>query len=180
MEQMEAAIDADALMARVEQLIEQGRPGAARPLLAAARGIAPPSAGMSMLAARLALSDGRLDAAQYELDRALEIAPDHAGLRRCRAEVRRQLGDLEGATRDAAEAVVFSAADPAAKALLGDLLFDLGRRDRLHARGTVRRAARRHLQGAVVAGFACHRRLTWRDAGFARRYRGAAGLGGDA
>src|SRR3984957_7552830 len=129
MEKMEAAVDADALMARVEQLIEQGRPGAARPLLAAARGLAPPSSGMSMLAARLALSDGRLDAAQYELDRALEIAPDHAGLRRCRAEVRRQFGDLEGATRDAAEAVIFSPADPAAKALLGDLLFDLGRID---------------------------------------------------
>jgi predicted TPR repeat methyltransferase len=129
MDQMAIAVDADTLMARVEQLIEQGRPAAARPLLAAARGLAPPSSGMSMLAARLALSDGRLDAAQTELDRALELAPDHAGLRKCRAEVRRQLGDLEGATRDAAEAVIFSPVDPAAKAMLGDLLFDLGRID---------------------------------------------------
>ena len=37
MEQVEESIDATALMARVEQLIDRGRPGAARPLLAASR-----------------------------------------------------------------------------------------------------------------------------------------------
>lgn len=120
-------LDAGVLMARVEQLIERGRPGAARPLLAAVRGLSPPSAGLSVLAARLALSDGQFDSAGAELDQALEIAPNHPGLRKCRAELRRELGDIEGAARDAAEAVILDRADPAAKALLGKLLGDLGR-----------------------------------------------------
>jgi predicted TPR repeat methyltransferase len=127
MEHTEDTTNAAALMARVAQLIDQGRPGAARPLLAAARGLAPPSSGMSMLAARLALSDGWLDSAGAELDRALDLEPDHPGLRKCRAELRRQLGDKEGATRDAAEAVILDRHDPAAKALLGVLLLDIGR-----------------------------------------------------
>ncbi len=53
--------------------------------------------------------------------------PDHTGLRKCRAELRRRLGDLDGATRDAAEAVILDREDPAAKALFGELLLDLGR-----------------------------------------------------
>src|SRR5580658_10893254 len=112
MQHSEDAIDAGTLMRRVEKLIDEGRPGAARPLLTAARGLTRPSSGRSLLAARLALSDGRLDTAEAELDRALDIEPDHSGLRKCRAEVRRQLGDLEGATRDAAEAVILSRNDP--------------------------------------------------------------------
>jgi predicted TPR repeat methyltransferase len=127
MEFERTAVDADALMARVQQLIDQGRPGAARPLLAAARGLAQPSSGLSLLAARLALSDGMLDGAGMELDQALDSDPDHPGLRKCRAELRRQLGDLDGAMRDAAEAVILDRDDPAAKALLGLLLLDLGR-----------------------------------------------------
>jgi predicted TPR repeat methyltransferase len=123
----EGNIDAAALMARIGQLIDQGRPGAARPLLAAARSLAPPSSGLSELAARLALSDGRLDSAEAELDRALDGDPDHSGLRKCRAELRRLFGDVEGAARDAAEAVILDRNDPAAKALLGELLLDLDR-----------------------------------------------------
>lgn len=127
MQLLQDTIDPGALMSRAEQLIEQGRPGAARPLLAAARDLAAPSAGLSMLAARLALSDGTLDIAGAELDHALMLEPAHPGLRKCRAELRRQLGDLDGATRDAAEAVIADRHDPAAKALLGTLLLDIGR-----------------------------------------------------
>jgi predicted TPR repeat methyltransferase len=127
MEYAEAAIDSGALITRVEQLIDQGRPGAARPLLAAARGLARPSAGLSVLAARLALSDGALDNAELELNEAVRADPDHPGLRKCRAELRRRLGDLDGATRDAAEAVILDRDDPAAKALFGELLLALGR-----------------------------------------------------
>jgi thioredoxin-like negative regulator of GroEL len=85
MELTTETVDADTLMARVEQLIDQGRLGVARPLLAAARGLASPSAGLSVLAARLALSDGALDGAEAELNQALAIEPDHAGLRKCHA-----------------------------------------------------------------------------------------------
>ena len=119
--------DSGALLARAEELIDQGRPAAARPLLAAVRGTMEPSAGLSVLAARIALSDGQLDTAGDELDRALHLHPDHPGLRKIRAGLRRQLGDLEGATRDAAEAVIGDNGDLAAKALLGDLLTDIGR-----------------------------------------------------
>jgi predicted TPR repeat methyltransferase len=115
------------LMKRVEQLIEQGRPGAARPLLAAVRGLAPPSSELSALAARLALSDGSIDNVAADLDVAVDADPLHAGLRLCRAEVRRRLGDLEGAARDASEAVILDRDDPAAKALLGELLLLLDR-----------------------------------------------------
>jgi predicted TPR repeat methyltransferase len=120
-------VDAKALMARVEQLIDQGRPGAARPLLAAARGLTQPSSGLSLLVAQLALSDGTFDSAAEELDQAIDIDPAHPGLRKCRAELRRRLEDVEGAVRDAAEAVLLDRADPFAKALLGELLLLIGR-----------------------------------------------------
>jgi predicted TPR repeat methyltransferase len=127
MELEQQTIDTDALLTRVGQLLDQGRPGAARPLLAAARGLAQPSAGLSVLAARLALSDGVFDSTQQELDDAVCADPDHTGLRKCRAEVRYRLNDLDGAARDAAEAVILAPDDPAAKALLGEMLLRLGR-----------------------------------------------------
>jgi predicted TPR repeat methyltransferase len=127
MEHLRETVDATTLMARVEQLIDQGRPGAARPLLAAACGLAQPSSALSLLVAQLALSDGTLDCAVLELDEAVNVDPVHAGLRRCRAELRRRLGDVEGAVRDAAEAVILDRADPLAKALLGELLLLVGR-----------------------------------------------------
>ncbi len=127
MEFARETVDAGTLMERVAQLLDQGRPGAARPLMAAVRGLTQPSAGLSVLAARLALSDGKLDNAEAELDHAISADPDHPGLRKCRAEVRRQLGDVDGATRDAAEAVILGRNDPVAKALLGELLLQLGR-----------------------------------------------------
>jgi predicted TPR repeat methyltransferase len=127
MEFARETVDASTLMERVAQLLDQGRPGAARPLLAAARGLTQPSAGLSVLAARLALSDGKLDNAEAELDQAISAEPDHPGLHKIRAEVRRRLGDIDGATRDAAEAVILGHNDPVAKALLGELLLQLGR-----------------------------------------------------
>ena len=96
-------------------------------MLAAARGLASPSAALALLAARLALSEGAPDDAEAELEAALLIQPDHAGLRKCRAEARRLLGDLDGAARDAAEAVILDRRDPGAKALLGMLMLDLDR-----------------------------------------------------
>jgi predicted TPR repeat methyltransferase len=127
MEFAEETVDAGALVARIEQLLDQGRFGAARPLLMAARGIVKPSAGLSVLVARLALSGGMLDGAKIELDEAVSAEPNHPGLRKCRAQLRCRLGDLDGATRDAAEAVILDRDDPAAKALLGELLLLLGR-----------------------------------------------------
>jgi predicted TPR repeat methyltransferase len=123
----EKVTDTGKLFARIEQLIARGRPGAARPLLMAARGLDHAPAEISVLAARVALSDGLLEGAEADLDEAVSAAPTHPGLRKCRAQLRGRLGDMEGAARDAAEAVVLDRRDPEAKALLGEALLHLGR-----------------------------------------------------
>jgi predicted TPR repeat methyltransferase len=127
MQKLHAAADAETLTRRAAQLIAAGRTGAARPLLAAAKRLAPTSIGVADVSAHLALRANAPDEAAVELDLAIEAAPDHPGLRKRRAELRRRAGDIEGATRDAAEAVVLDGKDPVAKALLGVLMLDLGR-----------------------------------------------------
>jgi predicted TPR repeat methyltransferase len=123
---LQISVDAESLTRRVAELIDAGRIGAARPLLAAARRMAPSSPRLAELSALLALREGRLDLAQQELDRAIADAPEHAGLRKYRADLRHRLGDNSGAARDAAEAVILDRQDLAAKALLGVLLLELG------------------------------------------------------
>lgn len=120
-------IDASALTARITRLIDAGRTGAAKPLLIAARRLAPSSPLLPLLAARVAMREGQLDLARSELDAAIAAAPDHAELRKCRAEFRQQIGDKVGAAADAAEAVILDRHDPSSKALLGVLLLELGR-----------------------------------------------------
>ncbi len=127
MDMVQATADPRELIRRVSDLIDAGRTGAARPLLAALRRMAEPSAGLAHLAARLALRDGSIHDAHAELDEAIALDPSHPGLRKCRAEIRHRLGDVEGATRDAAEAVILDRTDPVAKALLGTLMLDLRR-----------------------------------------------------
>jgi len=127
MQKLNATASADALTRRATQLLAAGRAGAAGPLLAAARRMAPESYEMAELGGRLALRSETPREACTELDQAVTAAPGHPGLRRCRSELRWRLGDLTGATRDAAEAVVLDPADPVAKALLGVLMLELGR-----------------------------------------------------
>jgi predicted TPR repeat methyltransferase len=115
------------LFERTSQLIDAGRAGAARPLLAAARALALPSADLDLLEARLAVAEDAWDEAILTLDKGLDSAPSHAGLRKCRARLRHRMGDRQGATMDAAEAVVADPSDPDAKAILGRLMLDLGR-----------------------------------------------------
>ena len=127
MNTINATADADALCSRAAALIETGRAGAARPLLAAAKALTTTTPDIAVLTARLALSDGDWGRAVLELDEGIAAAPSHAGLRKCRAEVRHRLDDIEGAARDAAEAVILEPTDPRSKALLGAALLDLGR-----------------------------------------------------
>jgi predicted TPR repeat methyltransferase len=126
MPEPQETVDVTALTARIARLIDAGRIGAAKPLLLAARRIAP-SPLLPLLAAKLAMREGRLDVARSELDTAIADTPDHAELRKCRAEFRQQIGDKAGAVADAAEAVVLDRHDPSSKALLGVLLLELGR-----------------------------------------------------
>ena len=127
MQRLQSAVDLESLSARAAQLVAAGRTGAARPLLAAAKRLAPGSAALAELGAQLALRANVPDAAAAELDAAIEAAPEHSGLRKRRAELRRHAGDIEGAARDAAEAVVLDRTDQTAKALLGVLMLELGR-----------------------------------------------------
>jgi predicted TPR repeat methyltransferase len=119
--------DAETLCSRAAALLDAGRVAAARPLLAAAQALAPPSPKLTLISARIALASGASEQAMQELESGIATAPSHAGLRKCRADVRLRMGDLEGAARDAAEAVFLDPADPQAKAILGAALFGLGR-----------------------------------------------------
>jgi predicted TPR repeat methyltransferase len=127
MDMIKVTADADALRNRAVQLIDAGRIAAARPLLAAAQAMAPPSPELALVAARIAMASGALGEALQELDDAITVAPAHPGLRKCRAGLRQRMGDLDGAARDAAEAVIFDRSDPDAKAILGVTMVDLGR-----------------------------------------------------
>ena len=116
----------EVLKRRASDLLAAGRPGAARPLIAAIRRMAPPSADLAHLAARLCMCEGRLGDAAAELDGAIASEPGVADLHKLRAELRLRCEDLPGAAADAAEAVVLDAADPRAKALLGVVLLQGG------------------------------------------------------
>ncbi len=127
MDTISVTADAGTLCRRAAQFVDAGRLAAAQPLLAAARALGPPSAELAIVGARIALASAAHKQALPELDRAIEAEPSHAGLRKCRADVRQAAGDLEGATRDAAEAVIIDPDDPLAKAMLGEALLNLGR-----------------------------------------------------
>ena len=127
MQNLTATADVDALIEHATRLLVAGRATAAAPLIAAARRLAPASEQVLELGAQLALRSAEPARGCAELDAAVAAAPAHAGLRKCRAELRWRLGNLDGAARDAAEAVVLDRADPVAKALLGVLMLELGR-----------------------------------------------------
>ena len=102
MESLHVTADAETLINRAAHFISLGRPGVARPLVAAARALAPPSPELCLIGARLAAASGASDRGLVELDQGIAAAPDHAGLRKCRANMRQRTGDLDGAARDAA------------------------------------------------------------------------------
>ena len=128
MDMVDVSAESGALCRKAALLIDEGRAGAARPLLAAARSLSPDgSPELSLLSAKLFWREGDLDRSLRELDDAIIISPMHPGLRKCRSELHHDMGDLDGATRDAAEAVIADKTDPSAKALLGNMLLELGR-----------------------------------------------------
>jgi predicted TPR repeat methyltransferase len=114
------------LCERAAALLDAGRVNAARPLLTAARALAGRTLASIHLSVRLAAADGDWQAALSELDEAIEAHPEDCGLRKLRAEARHRTGNVEGAARDAAEAVLNDRTDLRAKALLGAALLDLG------------------------------------------------------
>jgi predicted TPR repeat methyltransferase len=126
MELLDATADPESLADRVEALIGADRLGAAQSVLSAARRLAPAAPRLASLAGRIELREGRAAAGLAVLSQAIDAAPC-AELFKLRADARRRLGDVAGATADAADAVIHDRHDPAAKALLGVLLVELGR-----------------------------------------------------
>jgi predicted TPR repeat methyltransferase len=120
---------AAALLARVRALAGSGRIKAARPLLAAARrrGADPDEA--DLIEGGLLLHAVRVGDALALFDAAVARNPEHSALREARARARLLADDPLGAACDAAEAVTFAPADPAAKATLGIAMSELGHLD---------------------------------------------------
>jgi predicted TPR repeat methyltransferase len=129
MSPLEATVDATLMTRRAREMLAAGRIGAVRPLLDAIRKVAPPGSDLAELSANLLLREGRREEALAELNAAIETDSRAAPLWRLRADARVQLGDLAGALQDAAEAVILEPRDPAAQALLGAVLLNLGRLD---------------------------------------------------
>lgn len=121
------SVDPILLTRRVRTLISQGHLGAARPLIAALRLVAPTAATTGELAAELLLGEGSITEAIDCLDHAILATPDEAALWLCRADARLRNGDIVGAAADAAEAVVLDPRNPAAKAILGIVLTAMDR-----------------------------------------------------
>jgi predicted TPR repeat methyltransferase len=128
MDLLDATADPDVLTQRADELLGAQRIGAARALLAAAQRLAPDGRPMASLAARIEMRAGNPSASIAALGQAIAVGP-RAELFMLRADARRQLGDIAGAATDAAEAVIHDRNDPAAKALLGVLMLELGRYD---------------------------------------------------
>lgn len=126
MDLLDITADPDSLAERADALIDANRLGAARGILSAARQLSPGTPRLASLTARLELREGRPAASLAALNQAIEAAPT-VELYKLRADTKHQLGDTSGALVDAAEAVVMDRHDPAAKALLGALLLELGR-----------------------------------------------------
>ncbi len=126
MQPSSSAVSADLLCQRAAALIDAGRINAARPLLTAVRAIAGGTQACIQLSVRIAAADGDWTRVLTELDTAIDAEPEDIVLRKFRAEARHRTGDVEGAARDAAEAVIIDRHDARAKALLGAALLDLG------------------------------------------------------
>ena len=119
--------DAAALCQRIVALIEAGRIGAARPLLAAVKAMTPDGAPeIVLLSAQIAVCEGDCDGALRQLSAAIARSPAEPRLRKCRADAHQRAGNAQAAARDAAEAVVLDRGDAEAKALLGSALLTLG------------------------------------------------------
>ncbi|MGH7102352.1 MAG: tetratricopeptide repeat protein [Acetobacteraceae bacterium] len=124
---LETALPDPADLARsARSLLHAGRPGAARPLIAALRRIEPERDGLVLLESELAEAEGRIPDAVAALGAALDARPAAADLLKRRAGLLHQAGEAEAAIRDAADAVIAAPGDAAAKALLGVLLMENG------------------------------------------------------
>ncbi len=138
---------------RIREMTAAGRVHAARPLLGALRRMAPASAELSDMEARLLLREGRIPEALAELDAGLARDNGSVVLRISRADARMQAHDVAGAAADAADAVILAPDNAQAKAVLGAILLEMNRPD--DARPCLREAvAAEPRNGAFVRAYA--------------------------
>ncbi|MBV9749154.1 MAG: tetratricopeptide repeat protein, partial [Acetobacteraceae bacterium] len=116
-----------ALAVKARALLDQGRPGAARPIIAALRPAGADGAAVAEMEARLLVAHGRAHEAIAVLSAGLDETGPSLALHLTRAELYLLSGDAVGAARDAAEAVILARGNAAAKALLGRALLLIGR-----------------------------------------------------
>ncbi len=116
-----------ALEAKARALLEQGRPGAARPIIAALRPAGANGTTIAEMKARLRFAEGQVHEAVSILDTGLEETGPCLALYLTRAELHLLSGNPAGAASDAAEAVILARDNAAGKALLGRSLLQLGR-----------------------------------------------------
>ena len=116
-----------ALAAKARTLLDEGRPGAARPIIAALRPAGAPGAIIAEMKARLLFAQGRAHEAIAVLGVGLEETGPALALYLTRAELHLLSGDAVSAASDAAEAVILARNNAAAKALLGRSLLQVGR-----------------------------------------------------
>ncbi len=112
---------------RIREMIATGRVHAARPLLGALRRMAPPSAELCDMEARLLLREGRVADALTELDAGILQNANSVALRIIRADARIQTRDVLGAAADASDAVILDPGNAQAKAVLGVVLLEMNR-----------------------------------------------------
>ena len=114
------------LAAKVRSLLDQGRPDAARPLIAALRALGAEITLATELEARCLFAQERTDEAIAVLTAGLDAVGPSAALYLTRAELRLRVGEGAGAASDAAEAVICDPSNAGSKALLGRALLQLG------------------------------------------------------
>ncbi|MDE2198499.1 MAG: methyltransferase domain-containing protein [Rhodospirillales bacterium] len=122
-----AHADPDVVAGHVRSLIDQGRLAAARPLLAALPHLGCARDSCIELEARFLVREGRAAEAVLVLDDGIAAYPDGAALHLCRGDARAQGGDMAGAARDAADAIILDPGNVKAKAMLGAVLIELDR-----------------------------------------------------
>lgn len=117
--------DPVALAMKARSLLDQGHPGAARPLISALRSAGAETELAAELEARCCFAQGRIEEAMAVLAAALDATGTSVALYIARAELRLLVGERVGAAADAAEAIIYDPGNAVAKALLGRALLQL-------------------------------------------------------
>lgn len=120
-------IDPDSVATRIEALLRERRPGAAKPLLAALAKLAPEHSALALLRSAYLCQLPDLPAALSVLSAAIDCSPNQAALWLRRADILYAQQRYADAAQDAAQAILLSHSLLSAKSRLGLALLKLGK-----------------------------------------------------